>query len=57
METATPVPLGPSSFVRMTVGSRGMFVGKLAMVEGGGGVVLGLVMLADGVMVGRLVGR
>jgi hypothetical protein len=52
METATP--LGPSSFVRMTVGSRGMFVGKLAMVESRGCVRLRLFVLAEFVMMGRL---
>jgi hypothetical protein len=38
----------------MTVGSRGMFVGKLAMVESRGGVRLRLFVLAEFVMMGRL---
>ena len=54
METATPVPSAPSSFVRMTVGSRGMFVGKLAMLESRSGVLLRLFVLAAFVMMGRL---
>ena len=47
-------PLVPSSFLRMTVGSRGMFVGKLAMVESRSCVLLRLFVLAEFVMVGRL---
>jgi hypothetical protein len=50
-----PRTLGPSSFVRMTVGSRGMFVGKLAMVESRSCVLLRLFVLAKLVMMGRLV--
>ena len=38
----------------MTVGSRGMFVGKLAMVESRGRVLLRLFVLAEIVMMGRL---
>jgi hypothetical protein len=38
----------------MTVGSRGMFVGKLAMVESRGCVRLRLFVLAEFVMMGRL---
>ena len=41
--------------MRMTVGSRGMFVGKLAMFESRSGVILRLFVLADIVMMGRLV--
>jgi hypothetical protein len=48
-------PLGPSSFMRMTVGSRGMFVGKLAMFESRSRVILRLFVLAEIVMMGRLV--
>jgi hypothetical protein len=44
----------PLSFVRMTVGGRGMFVGKLAMVESRGRVLLRLFVLAPLVMMGRL---
>jgi hypothetical protein len=44
----------PSSFVRMTVGGRGMFVGKLAMVESRSRVLLRLFVLALLVMMGRL---
>jgi winged helix-turn-helix protein len=44
----------PSSFVRMTVGGRGMFVGKLAMVESRGRVLLRLFVLTPLVMMGRL---
>ncbi|HEY4847839.1 MAG TPA: hypothetical protein VIH87_08615 [Methylocella sp.] len=47
-------PLFPSSFVRMTVGSRGMFVGKLAMVESRSCVLFRLFVLAAFVMMGRL---
>jgi hypothetical protein len=47
-------PLVPSSFVRMTVGSRGMFVGKLAMFESRSGVLLRLFVLAKIVVMGRL---
>ena len=39
----------------MTVGSRGMFVGKLAMFESRSCVILRLFVLADIVMMGRLV--
>ena len=38
----------------MTVGGRGMFVGKLAMLESRRRVLLRLFMLAPFVMVGRL---
>jgi len=38
----------------MTMGSRGMFVGKLAMVESRGRVLLRLFVLAPFVMMGRL---
>jgi hypothetical protein len=38
----------------MTVGSRGMFVRELAMSEGRGCVLLRLFVLADIVMMGRL---
>jgi hypothetical protein len=38
----------------MTVGSRGMFVGKLAMFESRSCVLLRLLVLADIVMMGRL---
>jgi hypothetical protein len=38
----------------MTVGSRGMFVGKLAMVVSRSGVLLRLFVLAEFVMMGRL---
>jgi hypothetical protein len=41
--------------MRMTVGSRGMFVGKLAMFESRRCVILRLFVLADIVMMGRLV--
>ena len=47
-------PLFLSSFVRMTVGSRGMFVGKLAMVESRGCMLLRPFVLAPFVMMGRL---
>jgi hypothetical protein len=47
-------PLFLSSFVRMTVSSRGMFVGKLAMVESRGCMLLRLVVLAAFVVMGRL---
>jgi hypothetical protein len=39
----------------MTVGSRGVFVGKLAMVESRSCVLLRLLVLAEFVMMGRLV--
>jgi hypothetical protein len=48
-----PSPL-PSSFLRMTVGSRGMFVGELAMFMSRGRVLLRVVVLAEIVMMGRL---
>ena len=48
------IPLVSSSFVRMFVGSRGMFVGKLAMFESSSGVLLCLFVLAEIVMMGRL---
>jgi uncharacterized membrane protein YedE/YeeE len=48
-------PLFPSSFVRMTVGGRGMFVGMLAMIKSGSCVLLCLFVLAAFVMMGRLV--
>jgi hypothetical protein len=38
------------------VGSRGMFVGKLAMFESRSGVLLRLFVLAKFVMMGRLMG-
>jgi hypothetical protein len=41
--------------MRMTVGSRGVFVGKLAMVESRSCVLLRLLVLAEFVMMGRLV--
>jgi hypothetical protein len=41
--------------MRMTVGSRGVFVGKLAMVESRSCVLLRLFVLAKLVMMGRLV--
>ena len=44
----------PSSFLRMTVGSRGMFVGELAMFMSRGRVLLRVVVLAEIVMMGRL---
>ena len=47
-------PLVPSSFLRMIVGSRGMFVGELAMFEGRGCVLLRVFVLAEIVMMGRL---
>jgi hypothetical protein len=47
-------PLVPSSFLRMTVGSRGMFVGELAMFMSRGRVLLRVVVLAEIVMMGRL---
>jgi len=47
-------PLSPSSFLRMTVGSRGMFVSELAMCEGRSCVLLRLFVLAEIVMMGRL---
>jgi hypothetical protein len=47
-------PLSPSSFLRMTVGSRGMFVRELAMFESRGCVLLRLFVLAEIVMMGRL---
>ena len=47
-------PLVPSSFLRMTVGSRGMFVGELAMFVGRGCVLLRVFVLAEIVMMGRL---
>ena len=40
--------------MRMTVGSRGMFVGKLAMSESRSCVLLRLFVLAEFVMMGRL---
>ena len=40
--------------MRMTVGSRGMFVGKLAMFESRSCVILRLFVLAEIVMMGRL---
>ncbi|MGH6863838.1 MAG: hypothetical protein ACRECN_06125, partial [Methylocella sp.] len=49
--------LHPSSFVRMTVGSRGMFVGELAMAESRGRVLLRLMVLAEFGMMGRLMMR
>jgi hypothetical protein len=45
-------PLSPSSFLRMTVGSRGMFVRELAMFDGRSGVLLRLFVLAEIVMMG-----
>jgi hypothetical protein len=48
------MPLVPSSFVRMTVGSRGMFVGKLAMFVRRSRMLLRVFVLAEFVMVGRL---
>ena len=47
-------PLVPSSFLRMTVGSRGMFVGELTMFVGRGCVLLRVFVLAEIVMMGRL---
>jgi hypothetical protein len=47
-------PLGPSSFMRMTVGSRGMFVSELSMFKSRGCVLLGVVMLAEIVVMGSL---
>ena len=38
----------------MTVGSRGMFMGTLAMFESRGGVLLRLFVLTEFVMMGRL---
>jgi len=38
----------------MTMGSRGVFVGELAMSEGRSGVLLRLFVLAEIVMMGRL---
>ena len=38
----------------MTMGSRGVFVGELAMSEGRSGVLLRLLVLAEIVMMGRL---
>ena len=40
--------------MRMTVGSRGVSVGKLAMVESRSCVLLRLLVLAEFVMMGRL---
>jgi hypothetical protein len=51
---AAPSPLGPSSFMRMTVGSRAMFVSELAMFESRGCVFLRLFVLAKIVVMGRL---
>jgi hypothetical protein len=54
-ESFGAIPINPlvlSSFVRMTVGSRGMFVGKLAMSRSG--VLLRLFVLAKIVVMGRL---
>ena len=47
-------PLVPSSFLRMIVGSRSMFVGELAMFVSRSGVLLRLFVLAEIVMMGRL---
>jgi hypothetical protein len=47
-------PLSPSSFLRMTVGRRGMFVRELAMFDGRSRVLLRLFVLAEIVMMGRL---
>ena len=47
-------PLLPSSFVRKTVGGRGVFVGKLAMFMSRGCVLLGVFVLAEIVEMGRL---
>ena len=44
----------PSSFLRMTVGRRGMFVRELAMFDGRSRVLLRLFVLAEIVMMGRL---
>jgi len=41
--------------MRMTVGSRGVFVGKVAMVESRSCVLFRLLVLAEFVMMGRLV--
>ena len=43
-----------SSFLRMTVGGRGMFVGEFAMFESGSCVLFRLLVLADIVMMSRL---
>ncbi len=53
-EGRPPPPLGPSSFMRMTVGSRAMFVSELAMFESRGCVFLRLFVLAKIVVMGRL---
>jgi hypothetical protein len=47
-------PLVLSSFVRMTVGSRGMFVSELAMLESSSCVLLRLFVLAKIVVIARL---
>ena len=47
-------PLSPSSFLRMTVGSRSMFVRELAMFDGRSCMLLRLFVLAEIVMMGRL---
>lgn len=47
-------PFLPWSFVRMTVGSRGMFVGEFAMFESGNCVLFRLFVLAEIVKMGRL---
>jgi hypothetical protein len=46
--------LGPSSFMRMTVGSRAMFVTELAMFVSRGCVLLRLFVLTKIVVMGRL---
>jgi hypothetical protein len=53
-ENSTINPLVLSSFLRMTVGSRGMFVRELAMFVRRGCVLLRVFVLAEIVMMGRL---
>jgi hypothetical protein len=48
------MPVGPSSFMRMTVSSGGMFVSELAMFVSRGCVLLRLFVLAKIVVMGRL---
>jgi len=47
-------PLVASSFLRMTVGSRGSFVGNLAMFESRSCVLLRFFVFTEFVMMGRL---
>jgi hypothetical protein len=50
-ETEAPTAHVASSFMRMSVGSRSMFVSEFAMFVSRSCVLLGFVVLADGVMV------